>query len=245
MLWKAEVTDWGLQKEGEDRRKKKDGITFPYCMWSRIHHLGEPDVRHSHQTFQIKGPPHPSTPLSNPLSISFSLTNKSLRTFTHMHTHPVHIYSLTSSSSFFQGNLLRGLIMMFCNSRVALGCKTHLRAARRSIVGYLIWCEKGWWMLFACCIDVQIAVWMLPQQGRAVIVWLASKQVYQMISALAHFTILGETAWARTIKTSPGLYIHASPTPPPALLSNVRMRACLCVQVPRPLRLLHFMTVIC
>lgn len=33
---------------------------------------------------------------------------------------------------------------------------------------------------------------MLPQQGRTVIVCLVSKQVYQMISGLAYFAILGE-----------------------------------------------------
>lgn len=147
-----------MQREGEDRRKqkkkKKEGwITFPYCMCSRIRHLGVPDVRHSHQTFQIKAPPHPSSssprlilspspPLSLlPLSLKRAFTHIRARSHycTYIHTHP-----LTSSSSaffffFFRGELAeRAGFMMFCNSSVALGCKTHLRAGRLGIVGYLI-----------------------------------------------------------------------------------------------------------
>lgn len=120
----------------------------------------------------------------------------------------------------------RAPFVMFCNSSVALGCKTHLCAAVRGTAGYLIWCEKGWWMLFACCIDVQTAVWMLPQQGRTVIVWLASKQVYQMISALAYLTVLGEThTQVCTIKSS----LSSRSTS-----ASVRLAVTCCVRAPRP-----------
>lgn len=158
---------------------------------------------------KLKGhltPPLPSLILSP----SPSLSPLSLCYYTRTHTHArlvpsnaymrahtlyihIHTHTHTNFNVFFsKGTCWEVSFMMFCSSSVALGCKTHLRAARQGIAGYLIWCEKGWWMLFACCIDVQIAVWMLPQQGTTVIVWLASKQVYQMISALAYFTILGE-----------------------------------------------------
>lgn len=77
----------GSEREGEDNGegKKARWITFPYCMCRRIHHLVEPDVRHSHQTFQIKRPPHPSTPLHNLGSISLSRTIKPLSAFIHTH----------------------------------------------------------------------------------------------------------------------------------------------------------------
>ena len=38
----------------------------------------------------------------------------------------------------------------------------------------------------------------------------------------------------RTIKTSLSFHIHLSPTQPSALLSNICMHGCLCVEVPRP-----------
>jgi len=85
MIWEAEVRNWWCRgRRGSIEGKKEGWISFPYCMCSRIHHLGEPDVRHSHQTFQIKGPPHPSTPLSNPVSIFLSPTIKPLFALTHM-----------------------------------------------------------------------------------------------------------------------------------------------------------------
>lgn len=65
--WGGEVRGWGCRgkekiEESKKKKKKEGWITFPYCMCSRIRHLGVPDVRHSHQTFQIKAPPHPSSP---------------------------------------------------------------------------------------------------------------------------------------------------------------------------------------
>lgn len=89
------------RKEGKDRgKKKRDGSLSHIACAAESIISGEPDVRHSHQTFQIKGPPHLSTPLSNPLSISSSLTIKSVRSPTHTlarltHTHTVRTYTLT------------------------------------------------------------------------------------------------------------------------------------------------------
>lgn len=122
----------GSEREGEDNGegKKTRWITFPYCMCRRIHHLVEPDVRHSHQTFQIKRPPHPSTPLHNPGSISLSRTIKPLSAFTHTHagklkhilkrTRAVHWNSLTFSSYFSKGSCWEGSFLMFLQQRHSL-----------------------------------------------------------------------------------------------------------------------------
>lgn len=125
-----------------------------------------------------------------------------------------------------------GSFSMFCHSAVALGCKRLPRAARRGMVGYLIWCEKGWWMLFACCVDVQTAVWTLPRQRGTVSAWLTSKQVDQIISALAHFAVLGEP-------------LSSVPWKLPQL-TCVRAQTCFpACAAPPARRLLGFMAVIC
>lgn len=118
------------------------------CSW--IHHLGEPDVRHSHQTFQIKRPPHPSTPLRNPVSISLSRTIKppfcfythmlaNLNTYLNAHTLYVethHLFLLI----FPREAAERAHFWCFCNSDIALGCKTSLSCQTRHCgLSYLMW----------------------------------------------------------------------------------------------------------
>lgn len=110
-------------------------------MCGRIHDVGEPDVRHSHQTFQIKGPPHPSTPHSNPPSISSPLTIKSLCTFTHAHTLHIHTKTLISSCFFSKWVAEKAHLRRFVTAAHSLRMQnTPLRRKTRHCgLSYLMW----------------------------------------------------------------------------------------------------------
>lgn len=242
-----------MQKEGEDRRKKKKDGSLCHIACGAESVLGSQMCVIPIKLSKLKGhltPLLPSlilspSPFFLPLSVCVLLH---ACTHTHAHSHTVHTYTLPNFFlffPFFKGTCWEGSFMMFCNSSVALGCKTHLCAARRGIVGYLIWCGKGWWMLFACCTDVSNSSLNASSAGTDCDCMVGEQT--SVSDDISHGPLYypGWDAWVCAIKTSLSLYIRLSPTPPSALLSNIRMRACLCVQVPRPRRLLHFMAVIC
>lgn len=110
---------WGKGRGGD--KEGDNGRMDHFPIWGtsgRIHHLGQPDVRHSHQSFQIKGPPHPFAPLSDPLSIYFSFNIKCVYAYTHTHTHTC----IRTFSSFFPAEMAH--LACFCHGALALGCKT-------------------------------------------------------------------------------------------------------------------------
>lgn len=139
----------GMQKEGDDRRKKMDGsLSHIACVAESIISESQMCVIHI-KLSKLKGhltPPLPSlilSPSPSPLPLSLCCFYTHTGAYMHAHILYMHTHSLTSSSSFifFKGTCWEGWFMLFCNSSVALGCKTHLCAASWGIVGYLIWCE--------------------------------------------------------------------------------------------------------